>query len=93
MDINGVSSSKVLKFYNNNSSKNIKENNAKPSANDSLEISNLGKKLSEYSIDDNFSSPTDRINVIKEHIKNGTYDMNSNLVAQGIINYIKGKGV
>jgi negative regulator of flagellin synthesis FlgM len=95
MDINGVSSSKVLKLYNNNNnnSTSVKDTKTKAPANDSLEISNLGKKLSDYSIDDSFNSPKDKINAIKDDISNGTYNRSSKLVAQKIVDCMKGKGV
>lgn len=93
MDINGVSSNKILKFYSSSNCKNIKESNTKATANDSLEISNLGKKLSNYSIDDSFNSSDAKIKAIKDDIKSGTYNRSSKLVAQKIIDYMKGKEV
>lgn len=93
MDINGVSSMKNLQLYKNNSVKAAKEAKTKVTANDSVQISTLGKKLSTYSIDNNFSAPTDKIDAIKNDIKNGTYNIDSKLVAQKMYDQMKGKGI
>ncbi len=93
MDINGVSSMKHLQLYKNNSNKAAKEAPAKVAANDSVEISTLGKKLSAYSLEDNFSTTTDKINNIKNDIKNGTYNVDSKLVAEKMYDQMKGKGI
>lgn len=95
MDVNGVSSTKVLNLYNNNNNKNkaVTEKSTKVAANDSLEISTLGKKLSAYSIDDNFDSSSAKIDAVKNNIKNGTYNIDSKLVAQKMYDQMKGKGV
>ncbi len=93
MDINGVSSMKPLQLYKNNSSKAAKETPTTVAANDSLEISTLGKKLSAYSIDDNFNASADKIATVKNSVENGTYNIDSKLVAQKMYDQMKGKGV
>lgn len=93
MDINGVSSCKVLNFYRNNTSKNVKDSNTGASANDSLEISNLGKKLSAYTTDDAFSLAGNKVDLVRDSISNGTYNIDAKLVAQKMVNSMKGKGV
>lgn len=97
MKINGVGLGKVLQMYNNNSSnnnKNISENKtAEKSAKDSLEISKLGKSLSAYSTEDNFGTSKAKLEEIKKQVENGTYNRDSKLVAQRLLDHIKGKGV
>ncbi|AOZ75128.1 flagellar biosynthesis anti-sigma factor FlgM [Clostridium pasteurianum] len=95
MKINGVGLGKVLQMYNNNSNnKNISENKTpEKSAKDSLEISKLGKSLSAYSTEDNFGTSKAKIEEIKKQIENGTYNRDSKLVAQKLLDHIKGKGV
>ncbi|WP_026881224.1 flagellar biosynthesis anti-sigma factor FlgM [Clostridium akagii] len=95
MDVSGVGSSKILKLYNNsnNTNKAVKDSSTKIAKNDSLEISTLGKKLSAYSIDDNFNSSSAKIDAIKNDVKNGTYNIDSKLVAEKIYDQMKERGV
>ena len=93
MDINGVNSMKPLQLYKNNSGKAVKETTAMVATNDSLEISTIGKKLSTYSIDDNFNASADKVSAVKNSVENGTYNINSKLVAQKMYDQMKGKGV
>lgn len=92
MDVRGVGSSKEVNFYQNFSRKNTVKDTSK-SVSDSLEISNVGKELSAYSIDDNFTAKNDKINAIKNSIENGTYNRDSKLIAQKMLDHMKGKGI
>ncbi|RMC99086.1 flagellar biosynthesis anti-sigma factor FlgM [Clostridium autoethanogenum] len=89
MKINGINSSKLVNFYNrNNVEKSLKsESNSK----DSIHISSIGKSLSPYSLDDKFVNSKERVESIKKSVANGTYKVDSKLVAQKIIDNIKGK--
>ncbi|AGK97799.1 flagellar biosynthesis anti-sigma factor FlgM [Clostridium pasteurianum] len=95
MKINGVGLGKVLQMYNNNRvNKNVSENKtAEKSTKDSLEISKLGKSLSAYSTEDNFGTSKAKLAEIKKQVENGTYNRDSKLVAQKLLDHIKGKGV
>ncbi|WP_010239586.1 flagellar biosynthesis anti-sigma factor FlgM [Clostridium arbusti] len=97
MKINGVGLDKVLQMYknnNNNTSKNTSENKTpEKSTKDSLEISKLGKSLSAYSADDNFGTSKAKLEEIKKQVQNGTYNRDSKLVAQKLLDHINGKGV
>lgn len=95
MKINGVGLGKVLQMYNNNSSnKNVSENKTtEKSAKDSVEISKLGKSLSAYSTEEKFGTSKAKLAEIKKQVENGTYNRDSKLVAQKILDHIKGKGI
>ena len=92
MAINGVGSSKVINIYNS-SSKNVTNKIKVSQSSDSLEISNLGRSLSAYSLDNNFDPSKEKIEKIKSQIDNGTYNVNAKLVAQKIYENMQGKGV
>lgn len=89
MKINGISSSKLVSLYNKkNVGKSLKsEVNCK----DSIHISSIGKSLSPYSLDDKFINSKERVESIKKSVENGTYKVDSRLVAQKIIDNIKGE--
>lgn len=94
MKINGVGLGKVLQMYNTNGNKNISENKtAEKSTKDSLEISKAGKSLSAYSTGDNFGTSKAKLEEIKNQVQNGTYNRDSKLVAQKLLDHLKGKGV
>ncbi|MDD3223536.1 MAG: flagellar biosynthesis anti-sigma factor FlgM [Clostridium sp.] len=92
MDVRGVGSSKEVSFYQNITKNNVVKDTSK-SASDSLEISNAGKELSAYSIDDNFTAKSEKIDAIKNSIENGTYNVNSKLIAQKMLDHMKGTGI
>lgn len=92
MAINGVNGSKIIAFYNNKA-KNIVEKRNTANTNDSIQISKLGKSLSAYSLDDNFSASPAKLSEVKSSIENGTYNKDSELVAQKLYDNLKGKGV
>lgn len=95
MKINGVGLGKVLQIYNNNSNnRNTSENKTQEkSTKDSLEISKLGKSLSTYSTEENFGTSKAKLEEIKKQVQSGTYNRDSKLVAQRLLDYIKEKGV
>lgn len=96
MKVNGVGLGKALQMYNNNgnSNKNISENKTQEkSPKDSVEISKLGKSLSAYSTEEEFGMSKAKIEEIKKQVQNGTYNRDSKLIAQKILDYIKEKGV
>ena len=92
MTINGVGSSKVIDLYSK-VNKTVNNQTKVNKTSDSLQISNLGKSLSAYSLDDNFNVSNDKLNEIRSQIQNGTYNVSSKLVAQKLYDSIKGKGV
>lgn len=80
MNVNGISSSKMISLYNVNKRNVEKKHDIKQ--NDSIQISHLGKNLSTYSLDDKFVNTTSKIKELKEKIENGTYKPDSKKIAQ-----------
>lgn len=92
MAINGVTSSKIVDFYNSTNKNMVQKKSAERST-DSIQISALGKSLSTYSLDDNFDISKAKIEELKNKVSNGTYNVDAKLVAQKIYDNFKGKGV
>ena len=92
MKISGVYTSKVIDLYSENKRVVSKKEVAKKS--DSLQISNVGKSLSNIDINGiDFDSSKEKIERIKNEIQNGTYKCNGELTAKKIIDIIKNRGV
>jgi len=88
MKINGINSSKPVNFYNkNNVEKSLKSETI---SKDSIHISSIGKSLSSYSLDDKLVNSKERVESIKKSIENGTYKVDTKLVAQKIIDNMDG---
>lgn len=88
MKINEISYSKAINMYRDSSKVNGKKTVSQKT--DSLEISELGKSLSSYSIE----GKTSAVMKNSEHpfeISKGTYKSNSKLTAQKIIDIVKGE--
>lgn len=87
MNVNGIGTQNIINLYSINS-KNKLNNIEKVKKSDTIEISNLGKKLSIYDSSDLVIDKTKRIQEIKEKIANGTYNIDSKETAKSIINAI-----
>lgn len=89
MKINGVNPSKILNIY----AKQVKnvEKQTTVQQKDSIQISSLGRNLSAYSLDENFVNSNEKIEALKNQIANGTYSVDSKLVAAKILEQIKNK--
>ena len=73
MNIKGIGTQGVTSIYTSNAAKKVREVN-KPSENDTVEISDLGRVLNMYDVLD---------------IANGTYNVDAKLTAKSIMNAIK----
>lgn len=91
MKINGVSTNKVVNLYKVNKKLDVKDSSKVHR--DSIEISSIGKSLSNMSLDDNYQISEKRLEEIREEISRGTYNVDSKLVAQRMINFMKGREV
>ena len=89
--INGVSPNKIISLYNSN--KKIQNKDTGKVNRDSIEISSLGKSLSNMSLDENYEISEKRLEEIREEISKGTYKVDAKLVAQRMINLMKGREV
>ncbi len=76
----------VLNLYKQNTLKLSSNNEIKNS--DKIELSKLGKEISKY-IEDSSSFNTNKVEEIKEKIKNGTYKVNEEELAKSILDEIK----
>ncbi len=90
MKINGIRTNYVNQYY----SKNINKSTSTQirSEKDKIQISDIGRKLSK--IDSlNKEDREKLVTEIKEKVENGTYKVNSELLAKKIMGHIKGEEV
>ncbi|MFD3157528.1 flagellar biosynthesis anti-sigma factor FlgM [Haloimpatiens sp. FM7330] len=92
MKISGVSTNKVINLYK---ARNISKTQSKSKVNskDSLQISELGKSLSSFSIEDNIVPDNKTVEKIKTQIRNGTYKVDTKALSQKIMEMIEGKEI
>lgn len=90
MKINGINLNKITNVYNESKKgKDITPGKSKDI--DSIHISSIGKSLSAYSLDDKFVDSKEKVENIKNAVSNGTYKVDAKLVAQKMLDNIKGK--
>ena len=77
----------VLNLYKQNTLKLSNSNEIKNS--DKIELSKLGKEISKYIEDSSCCNISNRVEEIKEKIKNGTYKVNEEELAKSILDEIK----
>lgn len=82
---------KVSRIYATYNSNVRKISNAP--AKDRIEISEAGKMLSNLCSNFKIDNNDNKVEMIKNQVQNGTYDRNSRLVAQKIVDYFKGREV
>ena len=90
MKIDGVKNN-VINFYKNNAVKT--EIKVATSKKDTIELSSAGKSLSALSLDDKLINSKEKIEAIRNEIKQGTYKMDSTLTAKKIIDIMKGRDI
>ncbi len=91
MKITGVSSNDYISIHND--SKKSVDKKAEVNRKDRLEISSVGKSLSGYSTDGNFGVSDSKVQSIRSEVSAGTYNKDSKLVAQKIVDAMKGREV
>ena len=90
MKIDGVKNN-VINFYKKNAVKT--ETKVATSKKDTIELSSAGKSLSALSLDDKLINSKEKIEAIRNEIKQGTYKMDSTLTAKKIIDIMKGRDI
>lgn len=92
MRITRIDVNKALGMYDKNNSKteNIKMKNNKQQK-DSIQISKVGRELSAIDINDSKIESGDKVEKIKKQIENGTYKVDSKLIAKKMIDIMKGR--
>jgi negative regulator of flagellin synthesis FlgM len=91
MKINGVTPSKVVSIYSVNKKTEVVE--TKKASSDTIEISTIGKNLSNLTLEDNFQCSDKRIEEIRNEVSKGTYRPDARVVAQKMVDFIKGREV
>ena len=91
MSIDRINRQSYINAYNSNikSNKNV-DKISKTQEVDRIEISSLGKSLTDYSID-NTRDNAKKIEDIKSKIESGTYNVDARLTAKSLLNAMKEK--
>lgn len=90
MKINSVGTqNKVYEVYGSKK-KSVSINAKEGNCNDTISISDLGKTLNIYSNDRNIVDRNIKIEEIKNQIKSGEYKVDSNKLAKGMVEFMKG---
>ena len=92
MNVKGIGSQNIVSLYTKNNNKIISKGSINKT-NDTIEISNIAKKLNTYSFDDINIDNSAKIASLKNKIENGTYNVDAKLTAQSIIDIIKEKKI
>lgn len=89
MSIDRINRQSYINAYNSNikSNKNV-DKISKTQEVDRIEISSLGKSLTDYSID-NTRDNSKKIEDIKSKIESGTYNVDARLTAKSLLNAMK----
>lgn len=82
MKINPVKNNVISLYKNNTSKTELKVAVAKK---DTIQISPAGKSLSALSLDGKLINSEEKIEAIKNQVKQGTYNMDSKLIAKRMI--------
>lgn len=87
MNIKGIGSANAINAYRTNSINKAKGNDL-VAERDRIEISKEGKALSNYSLDNSMYDNSKKIESIRNRITQGTYNIDSRLVAESIVKEI-----
>ncbi len=91
MKINGVVPNQLVDLYSKSSGR--VESKTLGKLRDSIEISSLGKSLSDLEIEIPNVNNDEKVKRIKKEIEEGTYNVDATLTAQKLIDFMKGRGV
>lgn len=90
MNIKGIGYASGINQYNRVSSNKINKLE-KRDVSDRIELSQEAKLLKNYVIDESAFNNSQKIIEIKNRIQNGTYDINSRILAQSLLDAMRGK--
>lgn len=91
MKINNIAQSNMINTYKENIKKVSNANKIEKM--DTVEISAEGKNLSSKVVDKSYESSATRLENIKSQISSGTYKLDAKLIAQKMIDNIKGRAI
>lgn len=91
MKITGASVNKIINIYEH--SKKQLSKNEQVIKKDYAEISSLGKSLSSFGDEGDKITSTEKLEKVRMEISKGVYKVDSKLVAENMLNIMKGKSV
>ena len=92
MNINGINSNNVINFYSKNKNR-VSQTKKVNNVSDRIEISKLGKSLTNYTLEGVNVDNSKKIQELKNQINNGTYNVDAKLTARSILDTIKENGL
>ena len=92
MNINGINSNNVINFYSKNKNR-VSQTKEVNNVSDRIEISKLGKSLTNYTLEGVNVDNSKKIQELKNQINNGTYNVDAKLTARSILDTIKENGL
>lgn len=92
MNINGINSNNVINFYSKNKNR-VSQTKEVNNVSDRIEISKLGKRLTNYTLEGVNVDNSKKIQELKNQINNGTYNVDAKLTARSILDTIKENGL
>lgn len=90
MNIKGIGYASGINQYNRVSSNKISKLE-KREVSDRIELSQEAKILKNYAIDESAFNNSQKVLEIKNKLQNGTYDINGRLLAQSLLDTMRGK--
>jgi negative regulator of flagellin synthesis FlgM len=87
MSINSINRPTYINAYNSNCNKPVDKLN-KTKEVDRIEISELGKSLKDYSLNNDIAS-SKKVADIKNKVESGTYNVDARLTAKSLLNAMK----
>lgn len=88
MKIGSINPRNIENMYKSNK---IEEKNIKNQRKDTIQISDLGKYLSEVNSNKKEEIDIEKVNELKKKIDNGTYKIDSKDIAKKILEHIRGE--
>ena len=88
MNINGINSNNVINFYSKNKNR-VSQTKEVNNVSDRIEISKLGKSLTNYTLEGVNVDNSKKIEELKNQINNGTYNVDAKLTARSMLDTIK----
>ena len=87
MSINSINRPTYINAYNSNSNKPVEKLNKTKDV-DRIEISELGKSLKDYSLNNDIGS-SKKVADIKNRVESGAYNVDARLTAKSLLNAMK----
>ena len=88
MNVKGINSCNIINLYNTNQNR-VVDKGATENAKDRIEISKLGKSLTNYSLEGTTMDDPTRIAELRSKIESGTYNVDARLTAKSILDSIR----